>query len=94
MAQLVNKFLILALMFSLGCASVTTSTDKTSIKVGGKASASITCTEATETEPKTCTTQASGEGLTENAVEVISKFFETLIKIPGAVARTAGGALP
>ena len=87
--------LIIAICFiASACASVSVTDEKTTGTVFGKATVAVECTEDADTQDKTCKTSAEGQGITENAVEIIGKFFDTLVSIPGGILRTAGGALP
>ncbi len=91
----------MALVIGTGCVSTSVTSEGTTTRLFGKATAKIECVETTTQELEgttstetTCTTEAKGHGISENALGAVSKLFETVLALPGAVVRTAGGALP
>ncbi len=73
------------------CASAKIEDGVPTLHVFGKAEASVTCVTVTEPEKShTCEAKVKGEGLTENAVGLLTKILE----LPGALLRGVGGALP
>jgi hypothetical protein len=87
--------LFIAALFLAGCVSASVGTNGHDLLVFGKGTAKVTCEDgATGVEGGTCTTEATGDGLTENAVSIFVKFFETLVALPGAIVRGTGEVLP
>lgn len=90
-----RKFsLFIAALFLAGCVSASVGPNSHDLHVWGKGNAKVTCEGGAGLEEGTCTTEATGDGLTENAVSIFVKFFETLVALPGAVVRGTGEVLP
>ena len=86
--------IIATALISLGCASVHVEGDSHSARLAGRSKVTVICVEDLEAKTRTCTSEVSSDGLTENVTTLVIGFFEMIASFPGKIVRGAAGVLP